>query len=44
LEEADHIAVLGIGGHSVLGFRREGWRIGFDDRLEPLGYGSIRLR
>jgi hypothetical protein len=36
LEEADDIAVLGIRGHPVPGFRREGWRIGFDDRMEAL--------
>src|SRR2546429_90563 len=36
LEEADDIAVLGIRGHPVPGFRREGWRVGFDDRMEPL--------
>src|SRR5512139_4293684 len=30
-EEADDLAVLvGIGGHPVPGFRREGWRAGFD--------------
>src|SRR2546427_13033772 len=36
LEVADDLAVLGIRGHPVPGFRREGWRSGFDDRMEPL--------
>src|SRR5215213_2057176 len=44
LEEADDIAVLGIRGHPVPGSRREGWRAGFDEGMEPLGYGAIRLR
>ena len=44
LEEADDLAVLGIRGHPVPGFRREGWRAGFDDRMEPLGHGAIRFR
>ena len=43
LEEADDLAVLGIRGHPVPGFRREGWRAGFDDRMEPLGHGAIRF-
>src|SRR5262249_57302973 len=42
LEEADDLAVLGIRGHPVPGFWREGWRAGFDDRMEPLGDGAIR--
>ena len=42
LEEADDLAVLGIGGHPVPGLRREGWRAGLDDRVEPLGHGAIR--
>src|SRR5216110_1251099 len=36
LEEADDLAVLGIRGHPVPGSRREGWRAGFDDVMEPL--------
>src|SRR5881275_1218160 len=44
LEEADDLAVLGIRGHPVPGPRREGWRASFDDRMEPLGHGAIRLR
>src|SRR5439155_10660263 len=44
LEEADDIAILGIRGHPVPGFRREGWRVGFDDRMEPLPHAAIRLR
>src|SRR5881409_3740219 len=44
LEEADHIAVLGVRGHPVPGSRREGWRAGFDDGMEPLGQGPIRCR
>src|SRR2546428_11623729 len=44
LEEADDLAVLGIRGHPVPGLRREGWRAGFDDRMEPLSHGAIRLR
>jgi hypothetical protein len=43
LEEADDVSVLGIRGHPVPGFRREGWRAGFDDRMEPLGHGTIRF-
>src|SRR3989442_3376593 len=44
LEEADDIAVLGVRGHPVPGSRREGWRAGFDDGMEPLGHGPIRFR
>src|SRR2546422_8123172 len=44
LEEADDVAVLGIRGHSVPGSRREGWRAGFDDGMEPLGHDAIRFR
>ena len=44
LEEADDLAVLGIRGHPIPGFRREGWRAGFDDLMEPLGHGAIRFR
>src|SRR3989441_13094944 len=44
LEEADDIAVLGVRGHPVPGSRREGWRAGFDDGMEPLGHGAIRFR
>src|SRR5262249_57250191 len=41
LEEADDLAALGIRGHPVPGFCREGWRAGFDDRMEPLSHGAI---
>src|SRR6266700_3568083 len=44
LEEADDLAVLGIRGHPVPESRREGWRAGFDDRMEPLAHGAIRSR
>src|SRR5438876_774139 len=44
LEEADDLAVLGIRGHPVPELRREGWRAGFDDRMEPLAEGAIRCR
>src|SRR4029077_8713966 len=44
LEEADDVAVLGIRGHPVPESRREGWRAGFDDRMEPLTHGAIRFR
>src|ERR1700687_4892465 len=43
-EEADDSAVLGIRGHPVPGFRREGWRAGFDDGMEPRGHGAIWFR
>src|SRR6266576_2620952 len=44
LEEADDIAVLGVRGHAVPGSRREGWRAGFNDGMDPLGHGAIRFR
>src|SRR5918997_2308546 len=44
LEEADDLAVLGVRGHPVPGFRQEGWRAGFDDLMEPLGHGAVRFR
>src|SRR3989442_11725846 len=44
LEEADDLAVLGIGGHPVPGCRREGRRAGFDDCMDPLRYGAIWFR
>src|SRR5216117_1507985 len=44
LEEADDLAVLGIRGHPVPQSRREGWRAGFDDSMEPLAHGAIRFR
>src|SRR2546428_7379545 len=44
LEEADDMAVLGVRGNPVPGSRREGWRAGFDDGMEPLGHGAIRFR
>src|SRR2546425_5879203 len=40
LEEADDLAVLGIRGHPVPESRREGWRAGGDDRMEPLAQGA----
>src|SRR5438105_5615781 len=44
LEEADDLPVLvGIRGHPIPGFRRESWRRGLNDRMEPLGYGAIRF-
>src|SRR5207237_6379252 len=43
LEEADDLAVLGIRGHPVPESRREGWRAGLDDRMEPLAHGAIRF-
>src|SRR6266704_4171300 len=43
LEEADNLAVLGIRRHPVPGSGREGWRVGFDGRMKPLGHGTIRL-
>src|SRR5437660_1224094 len=44
LEEADDIAIFGIRGHSVPGSRRQCWRAGFDEGMEPLGHGAVRLR
>src|SRR5438309_4426976 len=44
LEEADDLVVLAVRGHPVPGSRREGWRAGFDDGMEPLGHGAIRFR
>src|SRR2546425_8938453 len=44
LEEADNLAVLGIRGHPVPESRREGWRAGLDDSMEPLAHGAIRFR
>src|SRR5207249_6321794 len=44
LEEADDLAVLGIRGHPVPESRREGWRAGFADRMEPLAHGAFRFR
>src|SRR6266540_1111045 len=44
LEVADDLAVPGICGHAVPGCRREGWRAGFDDRVEPPGHGAVRGR
>src|SRR5436190_14903854 len=43
LEEADDLAVLSICGHPVPEFRRETWRAGFDDSMEPLTHGAIRF-
>src|SRR6202011_3533039 len=36
LEEADVFFVLSIRGHAVPEFRREDWRAGLDDGMEPL--------
>ena len=44
LEETNDFAVLGVRGHSVPGSGRQGWRGGFDDRMEPLAQGAIRFR
>src|SRR5215471_10740313 len=41
LEEADDLAVLGVRGHPVPGSRREGWRTGGDEGMQPLGQGAI---
>src|SRR5437870_9852510 len=41
LEKADDLAVLGIRGHPVPRFRREGWCAGLDDRVDPLGHRAI---
>src|SRR5215218_4049966 len=42
LEVADDLAVLvGVGGHPVPGFRREGGRARLDDLVEPLGHGAV---
>src|SRR6266498_5423716 len=42
LEETDDLAVLvGIRGHPIPGFRREGWRAVFDDRMKPLSHGAM---
>src|SRR5262244_2498268 len=43
LEEADDLAVLGVRGHPVPGSRRERWRAGFDEGMQPLGYGAVRF-
>src|SRR5262249_30681881 len=44
LEEADDLAVLGIRGHPVPESRREGWRAGLAEGVEPLGHGAIGFR
>ena len=44
MEEADDFSVLGIRGHPVPESRRKGWRVGFDDRMEPFAHGAIRFR
>src|SRR5258708_1596049 len=44
LEEADDLAVFGIRGHPVPRLRREVWRAGRDDRVQPFGHGAIRCR
>src|SRR6185437_11368915 len=43
-EEADDLAVFGIGGHPVPGFRREVWGGSLDELVEPLGEGAILRR
>src|SRR4029453_5238997 len=44
LEEAEDLVVLGICGHPVPGLRREAWRAGLDERVDPLGQGAILSR
>src|SRR5262245_14074565 len=44
LEEADDLAVLGIGWHAVPGLRREVRRAGGDDRMDSLSHGAIGVR
>src|SRR5438093_715636 len=44
LEEADDLAVLVIRGHPVPELRRKAGRAGFDDRVDPLRHGAIRVR
>src|SRR5512141_1721406 len=44
LEEADDLAVPGIRGHPVPGLRREAWRAGRNDGVQPLGQRAIRFR
>jgi hypothetical protein len=44
LVEADDLAVLGMRGHPVPESRREGWRAGFDDGMEPLDQGARGTR
>src|SRR5262245_3038325 len=44
LEETDHVTVLGIRGHPVPEPRREDWRAGLDDGMEPLTHGAFRRR
>src|SRR5438445_5986893 len=43
LEVTDHIAVLGVGGHSVPRFRHESRSCGCDQCVDLLGNGAIRL-
>src|SRR5439155_688931 len=43
-EEADDLAVLGIGGHPVPRFRREIWGRGLDELMEPLSDGAVLRR
>src|SRR5437870_3908010 len=43
-EEADDLAVLGIGGHPVPRFRREIWSRGLDELMEPLSDGAVLRR
>src|SRR5919108_5985008 len=44
LEEADDLAILGIRGHPVPEPRREGWRAGFDERMQALAHDAIPFR
>src|SRR5215471_7945405 len=44
LEEADNLAVLGVGGHAVERLGREGRRAGLDDAVDPFRDRTIRLR
>src|SRR6266550_541995 len=43
-EEADDLAVLGIGGHPVPRFRREVWGGGLDELMEPPSDGAVLRR
>src|SRR3989344_3645344 len=45
LKETNNLTVLiRIRRHPIPGFRRKGRRVGFDNRMEPLADGAIRLR
>src|SRR5690606_32805242 len=44
LEEADDLAVLGVGGHAVPGPRGELRRAGLDQGMDPLRDDAVRFR